>query len=401
MKKIILMLLTVLFLCSCGEKSSDETLSLSQQTPEQLGIVPDNKTHYIPLNHDTQKAVWFTMMDWEDILCNKTEEEFTANMTAMLEKIKDMGFNTLYLHVRAFSDAYYNSDLFPRGQFLTGDYDPLALTLPIAHSMGLSVHGWINPLRCGTDKDMDAMSDSFTVRNWYDSKRDSYICKVGDRWYLNPAYNEVRELISRGAHEIAENYDIDGLNIDDYFYPTTAESFDSETFSQSGCTDLSEWRRSNTDLMVKGIYDAVKSVDEDILFGISPQGNMDTDMNILYADVHKWASEDGFCDYIAPQLYYGFKNETLPFVPTLSDWINECTAVKLVTGICTYKIGKEDKWAGSGIDEWINDTHIPSEEAKTVLDNGPGVAVYSVGSLFDENIEGEKEALRKVLAGEG
>ena len=394
---MIIVILTMLFLCSCADTET-ESLALSEQTPEQLGI--EQTERYIPLNYDTQKALWFTMMDWEDILYNKSEEDFTADISALLDKIKDMGFNTLYLHLRPYGDAYYQSSIFPKGQYCTGDYDPLDITLSQAHERSLSVHGWINPLRCGTDKDMQAMSGEYTVKKWYNTKRDSLICKAGERWYLNPAYEEVRTLIADGAKEIAENYDIDGLNIDDYFYPTTDNSFDSEAFSQSGSSDLSAWRTNNIDLMVKEIYDAVKSSDENILFGISPQGNMDTDVKTLYADVRKWASCRGYCDYIAPQLYYGFKNEALPFEPTLGNWISECTAVKLVAGICTYKIGKEDKWAGSGIDEWINDTHIPSREAQTALTSGVGVAVYSIGSLFDENTEDEQRALRDVLCSE-
>ena len=398
MKKMIFVIMAMFFLCSCGERAADSEVSLSEQTPEQLGIVTEDR--YIPLNYEVQKAVWFTMMDWEDILYNKTEEEFTENISALLDKIKDMGLNTLYLHIRAYGDAYYNSKLFPKGQYFTGEYDPLAVTIAQAHDRGISVHGWINPLRCGTDKDMQSMEGSCTIKKWYVTERDSFICKVGDRWYLNPAHEEVRRLIADGAREIAENYDIDGLNIDDYFYPTTDESFDDDEFAGSGRDDRAEWRRENTDLMVKGIYDAVKSVDDNILFGISPQGNMDTDVNILYADVHKWCGSKGYCDYIAPQLYYGFRNEALPFEPALDSWIEECTAVKLVAGICTYKIGKEDKWAGSGIDEWINDTHIPSREAQRALDSGVGVAVYSIASLFDKSIEEEQQALREVLVNE-
>ena len=394
---MIFAILMMLFLCSCASEDT-EGLALSEQTPEQLGI--ETADRYIPLNYDTQKALWFTMMDWEEILPGKSKEEFTADISSLMDRIKDMGFNTLYLHLRPYGDAYYKSTLFPRGQYYTADYDPLAIALSAAHERSLSVHGWINPLRCGTDKDMEAMSGEYTVKKWYTDKKESFVCKVGERWYLDPAYEEVRELIADGAREIAENYDIDGINIDDYFYPTTDESFDRDAFSQSGSDDLSEWRINNISLMVKGIYDTVKSADENILFGISPQGNMDTDVNTLYADVHRWCGETGFCDYIAPQLYYGFKNEALPFEPTLSDWINECTAVKLVAGICTYKIGKEDKWAGSGIDEWINDTHIPSREAQTALGSGVGVAVYSFGSLFDKKIEDEQQALREVLCSE-
>lgn len=396
---ILIVLLLFLLICGCKkDESPQESVSLAEQTPQQLGFTattPSDK--YTPLNFDNQKALWFTMMDWAQLMKSKSTEEITCNIEKIMGKIKDAGFNTVYLHVRPYNEAYYKSELFPERDFVTREYDPLEIFLNAAHEKGLSVHGWINPLRCGTDTEMDSISSEYTIKKWYDNKSDTYICKVGDRWYLNPAYEEVRSFIAEGAKELAENYDVDGVHIDDYFYPTKNEDFDKDAFSQSGEGELEEWRCENIDKMVTGIYSAVKKADSRKLFGISPQGNMRSDKETLYADVEKWCENEGYCDYIVPQLYYGFKNESMPFEQTLDSWIEKSKKVKLVAGICTYKIGKSDKWAGSGIDEWLEDSLIPTREAEKVRESGVSLAVYSYESLFDEKNREEMKALSEVL----
>ncbi|MBQ8434476.1 MAG: family 10 glycosylhydrolase, partial [Oscillospiraceae bacterium] len=144
---------------------------------------------------------------------------------------------------------------------------------------------------------------------------------------------------------------------------------------------------------------ASKDGNSDVLFGISPQGNIEINMSSLYADVITWCSESGYCDYIVPQLYYGFKNESKPFNETLLEWKNivTCEDVRLVAGICMYKIGSEDKWAGSGKSEWIEDKNIPSRQISAVIENGVSVAVYSVESLFEEKNSGECSLIAKLL----
>lgn len=170
-----------------------------------------------------------------------------------------------------------------------------------------------------------------------------------------------------------------------YFYPTQEESFDTAAFKESGNSDLKQWRTENIDNLVKGVYNTIKNVNPNIIFGISPQGNIDSDCNVLYADVKKWCSEEGYCDYIVPQIYYGFENESLPFENTVNEWLklNTCDNVKLIIGICTYKIGKEDKWAGSGKNEWKETKGIPAKQAEFVFKNKTdGIAVYSYESLL-------------------
>ncbi|MBQ8725077.1 MAG: family 10 glycosylhydrolase, partial [Oscillospiraceae bacterium] len=106
--------------------------------------------------------------------------------------------------------------------------------------------------------------------------------------------------MSACAEEIVRNYDVDGIHIDDYFYPTADTSFDAEAFAESDINSLTEFRKEQCSLMVKDIYDAVKSVNPDVLFGISPQGTLSGNAS-QYSDPERWCSEDGFCDYIVPQ----------------------------------------------------------------------------------------------------
>lgn len=407
MKKptVILVLLIACALCGCEisvepAKLPDNSLSLNEQTFEQLGIPQNDSTdnNYKPVNFEKQVGMWFTYMDYKNILSGKSKNDFTDSVETAFRKAKDMGVNTLYIHVRAFGECYYKSELFPKSAEASSDYDSLEIMCDKAHELGLSVHAWINPLRCQTEENMNKLKDKWLIKKCYNEKNGSYIVRVGEYYYLNPAYSEVRTLISDGFAEIARNYAVDGFHIDDYFYPTTEESFDESAFSASDSNNLAQWRRENINLMVEEINTAIKSVNDKLVFGISPQGNISSNINTQYADVEKWA-DDGLCDYIIPQIYYGFRNENCPFEKTVSDWI-ELTGdskVKLVAGLCTYKIGQEDKWAGTGKNEWIEDKNITARQAEYAAENNLGVAVYSFGSTFSDTIETELKSLSEAI----
>ena len=117
-----------------------------------------------------------------------------------------------------------------------------------------------------------------------------------------------------------------------------------------------------------------------MLFGISPQGNIAADEDQQYADVKRWMREDGFCDYIIPQIYYGFLNETMPFLPVLAQWesLARNSKVKLVIGLGAYKLGKDDIWAGASAEtEWRDDPEIIQKQIKAVADSSAdGYALY-------------------------
>lgn len=363
------------------------------QSVEQLHIatsvsaLTDASTH---IQYDTTYAMWFSAMDYADTLRGKSENEFRTEMQTRFQNAAELGINTVFLHVRAYQDAYYPSELFPMGAYADPDlnFDPLAIMLEEAHALGLSAHAWVNPLRGPGTKALDEMNRSYQIKKWYDNPdtNGTYLVQVGGNWWLNPAYPEVRQLAADGIAEILTQYDVDGIHIDDYFYPTTDADFDSAAFQASGETDLAAFRLSQTNEMVKLMYDTTKSIDSGCMFSISPQGTMQGNYDQQFADVKRWASEPGYCDMIIPQIYYGFENETAPFSDTVSIWAEatSCEAVSLVVGICTYKIGEEDIWAGTGSDEWIKNLDIPQQQVAFLLeqDSVDGVAIYDYDATF-------------------
>lgn len=422
MKRILsafIALTTALLWTGCSVPSNENNSLVSEHS--SLGLQDNSlmpyeflqEDAYETLNYDYQHAMWFAYMDYEKILKDKTEEEFTKAITERFAKAKSIGINTLYVQVRAFCDAYYKSDIFPKAASFdeTQDFDPLDIMVKSAHSLQLSIHAWINPLRAQTDEEMQKLDSKFLIKQWYDdnTKKETLLGLVNGRWYLNPAYEEVRKFVADGTTEIVAKYQVDGIHIDDYFYPTTEETFDSSAFTETGNQqNLADWRRNNINSMVKEMYQSIKKINRNVLFGISPQGNINSNFNIQYADVAKWSSENGFCDYIVPQIYFGFKNENCPFESSLNDWNKLVTSnsVKLIIGLCTYKIGNEDKWAGTGKDEWITDNEIVSREVSLVKSNDSfnGIAIYSYGSTFEpenpdaeEKLKKEKENIKNTL----
>jgi uncharacterized lipoprotein YddW (UPF0748 family) len=350
---------------------------------------------YNALNYSEQKGVWIAYLEMISMLQNKSRESFTSSINTAFDNIKDLGFNTVYVQVRAYGDAYYSSSLFPSGKYYDGKmggsmaFDPLAIMVKSAHDRGLSIHAWINPMRLGNDTDIKGVSDSFLYKQWYndDNRRGKMIVKSGDNWYLNPAYGDCVDLISDGIAEILSNYNVDGIQIDDYFYPTTSSSFDKSAYSASGTKlTLSNWRYQNVNRMVKRLYDTVHSISPDAVFGISPQGVPENNAP-LYADVTLWCKTSGYCDYILPQVYMGFEHATAPYSDLIRTWSSMVKApgVKLVIGLAPYKIGLSDQWAGSGKTEWQKNSNIISRQmadAKNLTNYG-GVALYRYGSVFD------------------
>lgn len=370
------------------------TTSVQTEAPQQLSY---GSNTYNALNYHEQKGIWISYLEYDSIMKNKSASSFRKTIAGYFDNIKDLSFNTVYVQVRAYGDAYYNSKLFPSGDRFNGtmgtseSYDALQIMIEEAHSRGLSVHAWINPMRLMTESQISSLSDKYTVKQWYSDsdKKGKYIVYSGGRWYLNPAYKEVRQLIADGITEIVSGYDVDGVQIDDYFYPVTDASFDKSAYSASG-TDISlyNWRINNVNKMVKSLYKAVHNANSTVVFGISPQGSVENNYSTLYADVKTWCSSSGYCDYILPQVYFGFDNAALPYESTVAQWnkMVSGSGVKLVIGLAGYKIGAVDTYAGaSGKNEWINSSDIISRQMSCAaeLSNYGGVAIFRYGSIFE------------------
>ena len=318
---------------------------------------------------------------------NADEASFTSSLGECFDNIAALGCNTVYFQVRAYGDAYYDSSLFPKGDRLTGDYDPLKIAVKLAHDRGLSIHAWINPMRLMTDSQMSGLGTDCVIGKWYNdsSKKGTYIVESSGRWYLSPAYSDTISLICDGIREILTGYDVDGIQIDDYFYPTTDESFDREAYSASGTAlALGDWRRETVTKMVKQLYLTVHGANPTAVFGISPQGNMSSDFDTLYADIYTWCGSSGYCDYICPQIYYGFENSTLPYAETVDSWAKLTgDNISLVIGLAAYKSGTEDTYAGDGKNEWLNSSDILSRQRDLTEIYSAGYAFFRYDSLFE------------------
>jgi uncharacterized lipoprotein YddW (UPF0748 family) len=372
---------------------TEELLTIASEKPavtEKTQTAPASDG-YTALNYNKVKGIWISYIELSEILTGKTEQQFRTAFAKMLDNCKSVGVNTVYVHVRPFGDALYNSEYFPYSKYVTGKigvkpaFDPLEIMLELSHSRQISFHAWINPMRVNSAADITSVSSDYAVGKWYrDNSPEIY--KEGDYYYLNPAYPDVRNLIAAGTGEIVSKYNVDGIHIDDYFYPTTSTNFDSAAYSSSGYTDLSQFRKDNCTNMVKQMYTAIKSANPTVLFGIAPQGNISNNLTQLYADVNLWAGQKGYCDYVAPQIYYGFQNSAQPFDTCLKQWkkLTSSSGVKLIPGLAVYKIGQEDKWAGTGKSEWITDSSILKKQADLIAsENCSGYILYSYNYLFN------------------
>lgn len=386
-----------------GFSAPAEEVTEEAALPKSSGGVSGTE-NYVPLNYKVQKGVWLSYIDIAEMLEKKTENQFRENIAEAFDNIRGSGFNTVYVHVRPFGDALYDSKIYAPSRYFTGTagensgFDPLEIMVEEGHKKGLSVHAWINPLRCEKAENIEKAGDGYQIGKWYFSEEYMGKYLVADqsdgRLWLDPAYPEVRELICSGVGEICENYRVDGIHIDDYFYPTADESFDRQAFSQSMRTSVADFRLENINMLVSEMYRTVKAANRDMLFGISPQGNVNNNYTQLFADVKRWAGEKGYCDYIAPQVYYGFENKVQPFEQVIKEWDGFCGEdVKLVIGLAFYKVGGEE--------EFTENKGIISQQIECCkkLENYSGVAVYNYKSIFpgdEQASERAKEELEMV-----
>ena len=356
-KKTSSMVTTTSLKSSSKNTSTDKQSSKESSSSKKLSVGTSTSQGSIvtTINHKTVKAVWISYIDFADILTGKTEKQFRTNFENVCKNATDFGLNTLICQVRAFGDAIYPSEYFAWSQMAMGvgknpGFDPLKIMIEISHKYNLSFHAWINPFRTFLNSQISSVPSNTIFKKWYNdsSKKGKYIVNYGNRWYYNPGEPDVRELILDGVKEIINNYSVDGIHFDDYFYPTIDSTFDSKTYkAYSKGKTLEVWRRENITKLVESVYDAVKDKSKNIVFGISPQANIENDMNEMYADVELWATKNGYVDYLCPQIYYSYKSETLNFTDTLKEWKNLVTAsdVKLMVGLSPYRIGWYDKWA--------------------------------------------------------
>ena len=310
---------------------------------------------------EEMRGVWVSSVYNLDYPSSPTTDpdKLKAEADEILDNCVKWGLNAVFLQVRPSGDALYKSDLFPWSKYLTGSvgtapqdgFDPLEYWVEAAHKRGLELHAWINPYRITRGKDTEWNS----LPSTHPAKMNpDWVVKYSDgNYYFNPGIPEVRDLVTRGAVEIVQNYDVDGLHMDDYFYPGT-DFNDAATYQKYGSSfsNIADFRRDSVNQLVAQLDTAVHNIDPDIQFGISPSGiwaNKSTDPRgsntngsehyvSSYADSLYWI-ESGLVDYIIPQIYWEIGHKLADFA-TLADWWNDAVAgsdVHLYIGMGAYR----------------------------------------------------------------
>lgn len=286
----------------------------------------------------------------------KDPETLKKELVTIFENCANMGYNAVFLQVRPCSDALYKSEIFPWSKYLTGEqgaapddgFDPLEFAVGEAHKRGLELHAWINPYRI-TKSPNDFLTDDNPAVKY----PEIVLKDASGNLFYNPGNSRAIDLIVDGAVEIVKNYDVDGLHMDDYFYPSGAFD-DSETYAPYAeeYPDLGNWRRENVNKLVKSLDEKLHEARPDIEFGISPRGvwanksdvpdGSDTkgggSYTTIFADSKAWV-KNGWVDYIMPQIYWNIGYEIADY-KILSDWWSDVvkgTDVKLYIGEAAYR----------------------------------------------------------------
>ncbi len=277
-----------------------------------------------------------------------------AELRALLDRAKSIGLNAIILHVRLSADALYPTKLAPWSAFLSGTsgvaptpfYDPLAFAVAEAHARGLQLHAWFNPFRALLPNIHGSAAASHVTKT-----HPSWIRTYGTQTWINPGEPAARAAVIATILDVVDRYDIDGVHLDDYFYPyreqrpvvkkvgkrrvTVQEDIEFPDYTAwmkygvaKGYTDRAEWRRANVDEFVQQLHDAVKARKPWVAFGISPFGiwrsgtpegvtGLDS-YGEIYTDARKWLMK-GWVDYLAPQLYWQVDGVENRF-SALDDW---------------------------------------------------------------------------------
>ena len=404
---ILMILLLSLLISGCtglpGLDPQDVTILSPPPTTAPTGAIterPPSSTTPLPEKFqwetDTVKAIWLTQFDMSPVYQQdghqRTQADFTQKARVIFQNIRQMGFNTVFLQIRPNGDSMYPSDIFPMSAYVTGlygkqpDYDPVEILVDLARQEGLSVHAWINPMRAMKKEAITQVKTDTALGRLILQQPDALVL-VGDTWYLDPGWPQVRRLIADGAREAMTRYAFDGLHMDDYFYPTTAKTFDLQSYEVlGGGRDQDDFRRQNLNALVRELYDIAHEAGG--VFGVSPAGNIRTVYNEHYADVYTWCSQEGFLDYICPQVYFGLEHETHDFISVCRtyDDIIHTDSVELLIGMTFGKaLSQEDPYAGSGKNEWAENRDVLARSLLSIqgLSHGKGVSVFCYSYLYD------------------
>lgn len=340
---------------------------------------------------EEKRGIFVSYIELSNYIKSNSVSESKKNIDLMINNIKNMRFNMIILQVRSFSDAIYKSEIFPWSSCISSEegiesFDVLDYFLEKSHEENILVYAWINPYRVRTNNDISTISKGNPAYKYIGSDT----LYVNNGIYYNPSKKDVKKLIVNGIEELIDNYEVDGILFDDYFYPSDDIDINdyNEYVKENGSISLSDYHLMIINDMVEDVYKVCK--EKGILFGISPDGNIDNNYNKNYADVKKWMSSDKYIDFIMPQIYYGFYNESRDFYSVLNEWekLLKNKNIEMMIALAFYKVGVEDVYARGGKLEWVNNDNIIMREVMLSrnINNYNGFSLFRYGYLFDNNL---------------
>ncbi|MGF1493132.1 MAG: glycoside hydrolase family 10 protein [Microcoleaceae cyanobacterium] len=259
-------------------------------------------------------------------------------LLAILDRMGELNLNALVLQIRPNGDAFYESAIEPWSSWLTGTqgkapepyYDPLQFAIEQCHKRNIELHAWFNPYRARLNREKSAYAPNHMAVMY-----PQYTYRYGDLVWMDPGAQEIQDRTYAVIMDVVQRYDVDGIHIDDYFYPypKSGISFpDNQTYNAyrtaGGTLGLADWRRQNVNQMIQRLAEGIKQIKPHVKFGISPFGiyrpgkapgieGMDQ-YDAIYADVKLWMDQ-GWVDYLAPQLYWSIDRPQQSY-PVLLNW---------------------------------------------------------------------------------
>jgi uncharacterized lipoprotein YddW (UPF0748 family) len=393
--KYFILLVTTLFILTKTQAQTTDTL---------LRYKTDPKREF--------RGVWIATVeniDWPTSTKLSSDEQ-KQQLVDILDEHQREGINAVFFQVRPAADAFYAKGIEPWSRWLTGKqgkapdplYDPLEFAIAEAHKRGMELHAWFNPYRATNDNKYYALSP-----NHITNLKPEWFFTYGGQKLFNPGLPEVREYIIHIILNVLDNYDVDGIHMDDYFYPYLIDGQnvnDADAFKQYGgaYTNVKDWRRSNVDTLIHMLSDSIHKHKPHVKFGVSPFGiwankyqnpegsntHGGSSYYENYADARKWMQQ-GWVDYIVPQIYWPINSRAAGFDTLINWWGNNTFNRHLYIGLGVYRIGEHSKASAA----YKIPTEIPNE--MRYLRNNPRVegSVFFSSNSLTNNFGGFADSL--------
>ncbi len=305
MKKLYYFLSIVLLAALINACKKDNPGNDTKPDPDPPG---GGETMILPKKQ--MRAAWLTTawgLDWPEGDYNAASQK--QKYIAYLDKFQQLKMNAVFVQIRGMADAFYNSPYEPWSAALTGTrgtdpgYDVLKFMIDEAHARNMEFHAWLNPYRIAT-----RANNTTPYPALHSSVNAAWVVSHEKIQIYNPALPEVRQRLADVVKDIITKYEVDGIHFDDYFYPDpgtagqmVSDQNDYETY-KTGTETIAQFRRSNVDKAIKGVYDVIVANKPQVVFSVSPASDFSYNLNTMYADIRKWATE-GWMDVVIPQLY--------------------------------------------------------------------------------------------------